>query len=332
VYAVKSVYCAYISATLQFRKFFWATLGGTLTSAVVGITMAMKGFGPWALVAQQVTSVVMDTLILVLTTRLRILMRISLRKLKGLFSYGWKVFLSSLLGTAYNEAIPLFIGIRFPAASLSFYTKGKNFPTLISTTTTSTLSAVLFPVLARYQDDKESLLRYTRRFIRTSSYLVFPLMLGFFAVADNFVLLLLTEKWLPASYYIRVFCAVCMLDMIHIGNCETIKAMGRSDIFLIMEIVKKSSYFVIIALFMYFGKTPEMLALASFVCALVAMVVNSIPNRRLIGYSFRHQAADLIPNLIISMIMCAAVTLAGRIPAGCFFSRFFSKNPPKECE
>ena len=318
LYAVKSVYCAYISSTLQFRKFFWATLGGTLTSAVVGITMATKGFGPWALVAQQVTSVVSDTLILVAITRLRILLRVSWRKLKGLFSYGWKVFVSSLLGTAYNEAIPLFIGIKFPAASLSFYTKGKNFPTLISTTTTSTLSAVLFPVLARYQDDHEALLRYTRRFIRTGSYLVFPLMLGFFAVSDNFVLLLLTEKWLPAAYYIRVFCAVCMLDIVHIGNCETIKAMGRSDVYLIMEIIKKSSYFVIIGLFMFFGKTPELLALASFVCALVAMAVNSVPNRKLIGYSFRAQAADLVPNLLLSVVMCAAVTLVGRLELGTF--------------
>lgn len=313
VYAVKSVLCAYISSTLQFRKFFFATIGGTLVSAAVGIYMAMSGYGAWALVAQQMTNTVIDTLILALTTRMKLLLRVSFTKLKGLFSYGWKVFVSSLLSTAYNEVIPLFIGIKFSAANLSHYTKGKNFPTLISNTTTSTLSAVLFPVLSKHQDDKETLLRYTRKFISVSSYLVFPLMLGFFAVADKFVLLLLTEKWLPAAYYIRIFSIVSMFDMIHIGNCETIKAMGRSDIFLIMEVIKKSAYFGVIAGFMFFGKTPEMLALASVICTLVAIVVNSVPNRRLIGYSYSKQAADILPNLAISILMCGGVMLLGRL-------------------
>ena len=313
VYAVKSVYCAYISSTLQFRKFFFATIGGTLVSAVVGIYLATNGYGAWALVAQQMTNTVIDTLILVLTTRMRVLLKISFDRLKGLFSYGWKVFVSSLLSTAYSEVIPLFIGIKYSASSLSHYTKGKSFPVFISNTTTSTLSAVLFPVLSKYQNDKETLLRYTRRFISVSSYLVFPLMLGFFAVADKFVLLLLTEKWLPCAYYIRVFCVVSMFDMIHVGNCETIKAMGRSDIFLIMEIIKKSTYFTVIAIFMFLGRTPEMLAIASVVCTLVAIVVNSVPNRRLIGYSYFKQAMDVLPNLIMSFVMCVGVVLIGKI-------------------
>ena len=312
VYAIKSVYCAYISATLQFRKFFWSTLGGTLVSAVVGIAMALNGAGAWALVAQQVTNTVIDTFILVLTTRMKLVLSVSFSKLKILFNYGWKVFVSSLLGTVYNEAIPLFIGIRFTPANLSFYTKGKNLPTLISTTTTSTLSAVLFPVLAKCQDDREKLLQYTRQFIKVSSYIVFPLMLGFLAVSDNFIRVLLTERWLNAAYYIKVFCIVSMFDMIHIGNCETIKAMGRSDIFLIMEIIKKTSYFIIIALFMFFGKTPEALALASVACTGVAMIVNSIPNRKLIGYSYSTQIRDILPNLIIAIIMCAVVLFVGK--------------------
>lgn len=318
VYAVKSVYCAYISATLQFRKFFWATLGGTLTSAVVGIAMAVNGFGAWSLVAQQVTNIVIDTVILVLTTRIRFVLSVSFTRLKALLNYGWKVFVSSLLATAYNESVPLFIGIKFNSASLSFYTKGKNFPNLISTTITSTLSAVLFPVLAKYQDEKDKLLQYTRQFIKITSYITFPLMLGFFAVSDNFIRLLLTEKWLPASYYIKIFCIASMFDMIHIGNCETIKAMGRSDIYLIMEIIKKASYFIIIALFIFFGKTPEVLAVSSLLCTTVAIIVNSVPNRRLINYTYRAQAVDILPNLLISVLMCAAVILVGELKLSAF--------------
>ena len=206
LYAVKSVYCAYISSTLQFRKFFWATLGGTLTSAVVGITMATKGFGPWALVAQQVTSVVSDTLILVAITRLRILLRVSWRKLKGLFSYGWKVFVSSLLGTAYNEAIPLFIGIKFPAASLSFYTKGKNFPTLISTTTTSTLSAVLFPVLARFEAGLKSTFR--NAFILALRHLPTTFVL---VLLNMYLIIFTVERWWPVFFVPVLLTLLCSL-------------------------------------------------------------------------------------------------------------------------
>ena len=314
VYAVKSVYCAYISATLQFRKFFFATLGGTLASAAVGIGMALSGFGAWSLVAQQVTNTVIDTLILVIITRIGLVFRISFRKLGSLFSYGWKVFVSSLLTTAYSEAVALFIGIRFTSSDLSFYTKGKLFPSTVSNTTSSTLSAVLFPVLSRFQDDREKLLSATRRFISVTSYVVFPMMLGFFAVADNFVIVLLTDKWADAIYYLRIFCIASMFDMIHTGNCETIKAMGRSDIFLIMEIVKKSSYFAVIAAFLFLGSTPQSLAVAAIVCTGIALAVNSFPNRKLIGYSLKQQAADILPNLLISVLMCACVMCIGLIP------------------
>lgn len=313
IYAVKSVYCAYISATMQFRKFFWATLGGTLASAVVGISMALNGFGAWALVCQQVSNTLIDTVILVISTKLRLPFKVSASKLAKLYSYGWKILASSFLGTLYNEAIPLIIGVKFSTTNLSYYTKGKSFPLAISGTTTSTLSAVLFPVLAKQQDDKARLVHYTRRFMQLASFVVFPVMLGFFAVADQFVVLLLTEKWLPAAYYIRVFCVVYMFDVVHYGNCETIKAMGRSDVYLIMEVIKKTSYFAVIGFFVYFGQRPQTLAWASIVCTAVAVVVNSIPNRTIIGYSYRQQAEDLLPNLLQAAAMCSCVLLIGRL-------------------
>lgn len=313
VTAIKSIWCAYISANLQFRKFFFATIGGTAISAVVGITLAVNGAGAWALVAQQMSNTVIDTIILIATTRINIVPKISIKKLKSLFRYGWKVFVSSLIGTAYTEIIPMVIGVKYTDADLSYYSKGRSFPSLISTTTTNTLSAVLFPTLAKFQDDKEKLLRYTRLFIRLASFISFPLMLCFFAVSDNFIIVVLTEKWLPAAPYIKIFCIACMFDMIHIGNCEVIKAMGRSDIYLIMEIIKKTGYFITIALFLCFTNTPESLALAFLVCTIIAIIVNAIPNRKLIGYKFRYQILDLLPNLITAVIMLIFVSLVGML-------------------
>lgn len=311
VTAVKSIWCAYISSNLQFKKFFFSTIGGTAVSAVVGIALALKGAGAWALVAQQMTNTVIDTCILIATTRIHIVFRISLKKLKVLFNYGWKVFISSLIGTAYSQIVPLVIGVKYTKADLSYYTKGRSFPDLISTTTTNTLSAVLFPTLAKFQNDKEKLLKYTRLFIRVASFVSFPLMLGFLAVSDNFIRVVLTEKWMPASPYIKIFCVACMFDMIHIGNCETIKAMGRSDIYLVMEIIKKVGYFLAISMFLWLTDTPESLALAFLVCTLIAIVVNAIPNIKLIGYKLSHQIMDLLPNLLTAGASCGSVLLVG---------------------
>ena len=310
--AFKSILCAYISSKLLFRKFFFATIGGTIISAFVGIWMAIKGFGPWALVAQQLTNTIIDTLILWITTRVRFGKRFSVERMKPLFQYSWKLFVAQMIGTAYVEINPLIIGMKYSGKDLSFYTKGRSFPHFMSTSLTSTLSSVLFPVLSKYQDSKEHLLKYTRLFIMVTSYIVFPLMIGLLVVSDSFVSLVLTDKWLPASIYIKIFCIANMFDMINSGNCETIKAMGRSDIYLKIDIIKKTAYFAIIGLFLLLSNSPEMLAVSFIICALVAITVNSFPNRKLIGYHIKDQVMDVLPNLINSTIMGVTVYFIGR--------------------
>lgn len=305
--AIKSIFCAYISSSLQFKKFFFATIGGTIFSAIIGIKMAYAGYGAWALVAQQMVNTFVDTSILLLSTRLKFVLKMNWTKFKILFNYGWKVLVSSLIDTAYNQLCPLFIGVRYSSADLSYYNRGQTFPNTLTSTVNSTLAAVLFPVLSKVQDDKQRMLGYTRLFIRISSYLVFPLMLGFFSVSDNFVSVILTDKWLPAAMYIKIFCISSMFIMIATGNCETIKAMGRSDVFLKMEIIKKCCYFVTIAVFLIFSESPIALAVSSIVCTIIAILVNTYPNRKLLDYSYRLQLADLIPNLVIASIMSIIV-------------------------
>lgn len=312
--AIKSIWCAYISSTLQFKKFFFATLGGTIISGAVGIVMALKGFGPWALVAQQMTNTVIDTIILIAITRLKLVFKISFLKFKALFKYGWKILVSSLIATTYTETAPLIIGLKFNKTDLSFYTKGRSFPLMFSSATSNTLSAVLFPFLAKEQDDREKVLYYTRKYMQLASYIVFPIMLGLFAISENFVHVILTDKWLPAVFYIRVFCICSMFDVVAIGNCETIKAIGRSGIYLIMEIIKKSLYLVTIVLFLVFAESPEIVALSSIVCTVIQIIVNTIPNKKLIGYHYRYQIIDLIFNLVISSAMCVGVFFLGYLP------------------
>lgn len=313
VNAFKSILCANISRNLQFKKFFFATIGGTIVSAIVGITMAIKGFGPWALVAQQMTNSIIDTLILAFTTKFRIVLKVSFEKLGVLFRYGWKIFVASIISSIYDEINPLVIGLKYSGTDLSYYTKGRSFPHLINTTLGDTFSAVLFPVMSKVQDDTKAMLQYTRRFMRVSSFAIFPAMIGFSVVADNFITVLLTDKWVSAVPYIRIFCMVFMLNIIQKGNLEVIRASGRSDLLLIMEIIKKSLYFVVIVLFLIFTNTPEMLAIACMVNTLIATFVNTFPNRKIIGYTYRSQIRDLLPNFFTALAMGCVVFLVGRI-------------------
>lgn len=313
VYALKSVVCAHISANLQFRKFFFATLGGTLVSAVVGIFMALKGFGAWALIAQQLTNTAVDTLILFAVTKLKLVFKITKSRATGLIRYGSKIFISSMLGVTFTQINPLFIGLKYTSADLSFYTKGRSFPETLSSSMTYTISAVLFPALSKYQDDSEKLLQYTRLYMQLSSFLVFPVMLGFAAVSQNFVSLFLGSTWLPAAYYIQIVCFATMFDVVAAGNCETIKAMGRSDIFLNIEIIKKTGYFITLILFLLLSSSPKTLAISLLVCTGIQITVNSFPNRKLIGYRGTYQLIDLLPNLVISLIMYIFVLWIGQL-------------------
>lgn len=313
VYALKSIVCAYVSANLQFKMFFYATMGGTLTSAVIGVVLALKGFGAWALVAQQLSNTVIDTFILFLITRLRLSFRIVFDRLRSLVSYGARIMLSSLLGVFINQINPLFIGFKYTSADLSFYTKGRSFPETLSSSMTYTISSVLFPALSKFQDNKERLLQYTRLYMRVSSFIVFPVMLGFFAIAETFVNLFLTSKWLPAVYYIRIACVSMMFDVVAAGNCETIKAMGRSDVFLKIEIAKKSGYLITLIAFLLFTNKPEALAISMIICTLIQIIINSIPNRKLIGYKGVYQLQDIMPNFFTAGIMCVVSIFVGRL-------------------
>ena len=311
--AINSVLCAYVSRRLEFKKFFFANIGGIIVSAVVGIYMALVGYGAWALVAQQMTNSVIGTLILLFTTKLKLKFVIYFKRLKILFSYGWKMLFSALISVIYDEATPLVIGIKFLPSDLAYYSKGKSFPSIINSTLSDTFSSVLFPVMSKMQDNMSAVLEYTRSFIKIVSYLIFPAMMGFFAVSDTFISVVLTNKWLPISIYIRIFCLTYMFNIIHTANLQAISAIGRSDYILKMEIIKKFFYTIVVIIFVVLSNNPESLAFAQIVNTVIAIIVNTYPNRKLLGYKYRLQFIDILPNLTISIIMCIVVSLLNYI-------------------
>ena len=309
----KAVLSAKISSDMQFKRYFWATFGGTLLSAVVGIAMASKGFGAWALVAQHMTNSFVDSLILTFTTKIRFKLKFSAERFKSLFSYGGKIFFASIITTVYNEIKPLIVGTKFSTSALAFYNRGESFPSIINSLISATLTQTIFPAMTKLQDDRAALRNVTSRYISMMSFLIFPALLGFFAISDEFITVILTEKWLAAAQYVKVFCVVYMLELIQIGNINAIKALGRSDLILKMEVIKKVTYAIIIVLFVVFSESPLLLACSAILCNIVATIVNTYPNKKLIDYGYLDLFKDIIPNLINATVMCIVVMLVQRL-------------------
>lgn len=305
VSGVKNVQQAYVAKTMQFRRFFFATLGGTVFSAAVGISMAYLGYGIWALVMQQLLNAAVNTAILWLTVDWKPRRCFSLERLKGLVTYGWKILASALLDTAYLKLYQLVVGLKYTSTDLAFYNKGDQYPNLLVENINSSIDSVLLPVLSAEQDKREQVREMTRRAVKTSTYLMFPMMAGLAVCAQPFVRLLLTEKWLPSVPYMQIFCLMYAFYPLHTANLNAVKAMGRSDIFLKLEITKKLISTVLLVASVNLGVYA--IALGQLISCLIAAVINAWPNRRLLGYSLLQQLRDVLPALLLSLVMGGAV-------------------------
>lgn len=312
VSGVKNIQQAYVSRTMQFRKFFFATLFGTIAAAVLGIWMAENGFGVWALVAQQLTNLSIDTIILWVTVRWRPSLVFSFSRLKGLFSYGWKLLVSALLDTVYNNLRNLIIGKRYSSEDLAFYAKGELFPKVIVSNINNSIDSVMLPAMSSEQDDRKRVKQMMRRAIKTSTFCIAPLMMGLAACAENVVKLLLTDKWLPCVPFLRIFCITYMFFPIHSANLNAIKAVGRSDLFLTLEIIKKVYGFIILVSTMWFG--VMVMAYSLLLTSLLSQVTNAWPNKKLLDYGYIEQLKDILPGIMLAVFMGAAVYFMKFIP------------------
>ncbi len=311
VSGIKNVQQAYISRTFQFRRFFFATIGGTLGAAGIGIWMAFQGYGVWALVVQQLFNVLMDTVILWITVRWRPKWQFSFSRLVILFSYGWKLLVSALIDTAYTEICQLIIGKFYTPGDLAYYNRGRQFPALIVGNVNNTIDSVLLPTMSKEQDNAERIKSMTRRAIKTSTYIMAPFLMGLAFMADTVVKAVLTEKWLECIPFLRIFCIVFMFYPIHTANLNAIKAMGRSDLFLKLEIIKKIIGMVLLLSAMWFGVIA--MAYSMLVSSIIGQIINSWPNHKLLHYGYLEQLKDILPSILLAVSMGVCVGLVGML-------------------
>lgn len=303
---VKNVQQAYVSRHMQFKKFFFSTLGGTIIAAIVGIGMALRGFGAWALVAQQLVNLFIDTVILWITVDWRPRLQFSIVRLKSLWKYGWKLLVSNLINTIYNNLRQLIIGRLYSSADLAYYNRGDQLPELIVRNINTSIDSVLLPVMSNEQDNRQRVKMMTRRAIKTSVYIMAPLMMGLGAVARPLISMLLTDKWLPCVPFVRISCVVYMFYPIHTANLNAIIAMGRSDLFLKLEILKKIIGLGLLIITMRMGVMA--MAYSLLISTAMSQLINSAPNKHLLGYSYIEQLKDILPTILLAVVMALGVS------------------------
>lgn len=308
---VKNVEQAYVSKTMQFKKFFFATLGGTIGAAIIGILMAYHGYGVWALVAQHLFNTLVDTIILWITVKWRPKFMFSFERFKKLFSFGWKLLVSSLIDTIYTEIRQLVIGKFYSSSDLAFYNRGRQFPFLFVNNVNSSIDSVLFPTFSQEQDNKVKIKSMARKSIQMSTYIMAPLLMGLAFVGEPFVRLILTEKWLPSVPFMRIFCITFMFYPIHTANLNAIKALGRSDLFLKLEIIKK--IVGIIALVATMKISVMAMAYSLLAVSVCSQIINSWPNRKLLDYKYIDQLKDILPSVLLAVFMGICVSQFTRL-------------------
>lgn len=314
--ALNSIQIAKISRAMEFRKIFFGNLAGIIIGGVVGVWIALNGGGLWALVAQNLLNTTTACIVMLAQVRLKIQFRINWQRIKVLFSYGWKLLVSGLIDTLYQDIRSLVVGKFYDKEVLGYYDKGKQFPQFLINAINMTVQSVMLPAMSAKQDEKDKVKTLMRNSMTLSAYLVFPMMAGLAAVASPLIALILGEEWMSCVPYLQIYCFTFAFHPVHSCNLQAINAMGRSDLFLILEIIKKAYGIIALVVAIVFFDSPIAIALTGAVTTVISCFVNAGPNKKLLGYSYFQQVRDLAPSFLASLAMLAGVVAVQLLPLG----------------
>lgn len=303
--AINSVQNAYVSKNMQFRRFFFSSMGAVIGSGIVGIILALRGFGVWALVFQQLVRDFLICVILWFTVKWRPKFMFSFTRVKSLFSFGWKLLVSGLLDTVFRNIYNLIVGRIYNKETLGYFNRGHQFPQVIATNLDGSIQSVMLPTISSHNDDVSEVKRITRRSISMSAFLLMPCMFGLAAVAEPLVKVLLTDKWLPCVPFLRLACISYAIYPIHTANLTGINALGRSDVFLKLEIIKKIITILNILITIPLGIYA--MAIGQVISAFISSFINAWPNKKLMNYTYFEQWKDLMPSFLCSIVMAVGV-------------------------
>lgn len=298
---------ALLTVRLDFKTQAKASLAGAIVSGIVGIWMAYRGYGVWSIVWQQLSNLAIITLLLWILSKWKPIWAYSWQSFRELFGFGSKLLASGLLDTVYRNIYLIVIGKFFKASDLGYYTRAHQFTDFASSNITGIFQRVTYPVLCTIQDDDARLADVYRKLLRTSAFIIFPLMLGMAAVARPMVITFLTEKWLFSALIVQVLCLAQMWYPVHSINLNLLQVKGRSDLFLRIEIIKKILGVTMLCITLPFGLIAMCWGMVAN--SIIALIINTHYTGKLIHLGFFAQMRDLLPTLFLSVVVALVVYL-----------------------
>lgn len=272
-------------------------------SGLVGIGMALTGWGVWSLVGQQLSRQILNSLCLWVFCKWIPVWEFSVKSFKELFSFGYKLLLSGLLDTLYKNIYYVIIGRFYSPAQLGQYTRAEQFNTIFSSNLTGVVQRVSYPVLSSIQEDEERLYEAYRRVIKTTMLVTFACMLGLAAVARPLIIILIGDKWLPAVGFLQIICFAGMLYPLHAINLNILQVKGRPDLFLKLEVIKKIIAIGPIVIGVFYG--IEYMLWGGVLTSFISYFLNSYYSAGLIHYPTSRQIKDILPVFVVSLIVAA---------------------------
>lgn len=304
-------YCV-VSRRLMFKWFFYASTISLVVSATVGVCMAYSGYGPWALVGQKMSATIVNTFVVFFLLDWHPKFQFAKDRFITLFKQGLKYLGTSFIGTITAQVKDWCLGLKYSPADLAYYNKGGSVPNMFCNNIDATIQNVLFPAISQIQDDKERVRNAISRSIRTSTFVLFPLLFGLSVTADKLIPILYSDKWNPSIPFMQVLCISLAIGIMCNVNTQALKATGNIGIVLKMEFIKKPVMFVTIIGTMLIS--PLAIALGILFYNIFVYVVNAYPNKKIINYSYVDQIKDVAPNFIQATVMALIVYLIGLMP------------------
>ena len=300
--AYNTVQVAIVQRRLQFRKVFNATIVSVVLSGGIGVAAAVLNAGLWALVIQQLCYSLCNCVVMAFQVKWRPGFVFKPDRARQLFSFSWKLLVSGILDQGYQSLSDLIIGKQFSASSLGLVSQGKKYPQAVGNMLDGAIQPVMLSAVSRVQADVPYVKRLLRRALKTSTFLIVPSMTLFAAAAEPIVGILLGRKWLSCVPFLQMYCFIYALLPIHTTNLQALNGMGRSDLFLKLELIKKA-YGIFFILFAAFVLKDVYLMVAMYmITGVISSFVNAYPNKRVIGYSYSEQLRDIAPAFAISAI------------------------------
>ena len=300
--SVYAVLTADVQRHLAFKKVFKASVVSLVVASAVGIGAAVWGAGLWALVIHQLTNVAVNSVMLFLQTAWRPRLRFSIVRARVLFGFSWKLLVSALLDVSYQSLSDVIIGRQFSAASLGVVSQGKKYPGAVAQVLDGAIQPVMLSAVARVQDDLTTVKSLVRRALKTSTLVVVPLMTLLAVTADPLVRWGLGEKWAGAVIFFQMYCFIYALWPVHTTNLSALNGMGRSDLFLKLEIVKKIVGLTVLCVTVFGFHSPIAIVAGFMVTGIIGTVINAFPNRTVIGYRYAEQVRDMAPVWGLSLL------------------------------